>query len=380
MSKISEGGFNWKNFNPWYMYYTFHQPLNFILQNQIYSLGLALWGASSVAFEGLQYLSLFYITVTTILVARILYMFKFSKKTYLSLLILIAFNPTLFLFSGYITNDVAVLFWGTFTLYYLLLWYKKGLTKYLLYTAIGFGLGTLSKLSMLLYAPCISLVFLSKLLNTKAKEKTIKDISLFIIIAVPISLSWITRNHILFDMQFYNIPDTSPGGQSFNNISLFDRITDFSMLFTPFINAPYINDANMVLAIIKTELFGEWDFRIFNKNVISFAVVIYFINIAIKITSLLGFIKLISDKKTYNNVYAILFIVIWILSWGYMIKYTMDLPYVCSSDYRLFASIMLSESFIIGSLISKNKTAQYVLLAVSIIYAISSSLIYVAIA
>jgi hypothetical protein len=211
-------------------------------------------------------------------------------------------------------------------------------------------------------------------------DNSIKDISLFIIIAVPISLSWITRNHILFDMQFYNIPDTSPGGQSFNNISLFDRITDFSMLFTPFINAPYINDANMVLAIIKTELFGEWDFRIFNKNVISFAVVIYFINIAIKITSLLGFIKLISDKKTYNNVYAILFIVIWILSWGYMIKYTMDLPYVCSSDYRLFASIMLSESFIIGSLISKNKTAQYVLLAVSIIYAISSSLIYVAIA
>ena len=375
INKLGENGF--KKFNPWYMYYTFHQPLNFILQRPIQSLGVLLFDAHSVANEGLQYLSLFYVTSATIFVARILALFKFNKITYLGLLILYAFNPTLFLFTGYISNDVAVLFWSAFTIYYLLMWYKKDLTRYILLTAIGFGLGTLSKLSMLLYVPAISFVFLFKLLKKDNKEETIKAISLFIIVAVPISLLWIIRNHILFDMQFYNIPDTSPGGQNFHDLSLFERLTDVSMLFTPFINAPYINDANMILAIIKTELFGEWDFRLFNRSIEPLAIVIYFINIMIKTVSFIGFIKLLFNLKTYNNIYAILFITIWVLSWGYMIKYTMDLPYVCSSDYRLFTSIMLAENFILGSLFSKNKTAQYILLAVSIAYAMMSSLIYV---
>ncbi len=379
ISKISENGLNWKYFNPWYMYYTFHQPLNFILQKLVYTIGNTLWDAYSVAYEGLQYLSLFYVTATTIFIARILCLFRFSKKTYLALLILISFNPTLFLFSGYISNDVAVLFWSVFVIYYILMWYKKDSIKHILLSAIGFGFGVLSKLSMLLYAPCISLFFLFKLLKSNHKEKTIRAISLFVIIAVPLSLLWIVRNHILFDMQFYNIPSTSPGGQNFYNLSLFDRLTDFSMLSSPFMNVPYVNDANMILAIIKTELFGEWDLRIFSKNIEAAATIIYLINIVIKLVSLLGFIILTTNKSTYNNAYAILFISIWIITWGYIIKYTMELPYICSSDYRLFTLIMLAESFIIGSLIPKNKTAQYIILAVSIIYAAMSSYIYITI-
>ena len=63
---------------------------------------------------------------------------------------------------------------------------------------------------------------------------------------------WVIRNHILYDMQFYNVPDTSPMGQNFKYLSLFDRLTDFSLLSKPFMNAPYVSDANILLAIFKT--------------------------------------------------------------------------------------------------------------------------------
>lgn len=377
MTNISENGFAWKSFNPWYMYYTFHQPLSFLIAQYIYLFGIKLWISSMVAFEGIQYISLFYTTALSILFAKILYILKFRGILYYGLLTLFTFNPTLTLFSGYISNDVAVLFWILFTIYYVLYWYKTSKLKYISIAGMGFGLGVLSKLSILILVPAISILFLLKLINSPKKHLIIKGISLFIIITVPISLSWIIRNHILFDMQFYNIPDTSPEGQNFKLLTLFDRITDFSMFFSAFINAPKVVDANMVLAIIKTELFGEWDFSLLNKNVIIPSYILYYINIILKAFVFYGCFYLLVKHRMIKNSYVLLFIVIYLSSYLYMFNYAIKYPYICSTDYRLFASLMVAECMILGYLSRNDITFGRLIFVTSIIYAMLSSIIYI---
>ena len=377
MTKITEHGLNWKEFNPWYMYYAFHQPLHFVILQYLYLFNKSIYISSVLAYETLQYLSLFYVTATTILAVRIFRLFNLQKYTLYALVVFVSFNPTLTLFSGYISNDVAVLFWSVFSIYFLLLWYKTDITKYIILSSICFGLGTLSKLSILLYVPAISILFLCKLFCSKNKEQTIKQLCIFLIIAIPLSLAWIIRNHILFDMQFYNIPDTSPQGQNFNSLSLQDRVLNFSMLFKPFINAPFIADPNIFLPIIKTELFGAWDFSITNKFIILPATLIYFISTIIKTIVFLGAFYLIY-RKNKCSVFNMFFVIIYFVTLGYLVKYALDYPYICSTDYRLFTSLLISEAIVLGN-IAKNKTTSIILLIVLSFYAFLSTIIYTAI-
>ena len=377
MKKITENGLNWKFFDPWYMYYFFHQPLHFILIEYVLKFSSFVWKSNTVSLESLQYLSLFYVTTTAFFIAKILHLLNLKGYLYKATLILLIFNPTFTLFSGYISDDVPVLFWSIFTTYFIIKWYKTNELKYIIIGGIGLGLGTLTKLSILLLAPAMSWIFLYKLIKDKDKELIIRGISLFVIVTIPIALLWIIRNHILFDMQFYNIPDTSPMGQNFKFLKLSDRIGDFSMLFTPFINAPHTADANMILALIKTELFGEWDFSILNKQIFIPAFILYILNLLIKISALISIIFISLKKNIKDKSLLIFFMITYVGCWLYAIKYAIDYPYVCSSDYRLFTLLLLPEAIILGKIFITNKLRERTLLTICTLYATLSVVIYI---
>lgn len=377
MKKIAENGINWKNFDPWYMYYFFHQPLHFVFMEYFFKFSTLLWTSQTISIESLQYFSLFYVTITSLLIAKILYLLKFRGVTYKAIFILLIFNPTFTLFTGYISDDVPVLFWSVFTIYLLIKWYYTNKLIYIILTALGLGLGTLTKLSILLLAPAISWLFLYKLIIEKNKELILRGIALFVIIVVPIALLWIIRNHILFDMQFYNVPDTSPMGQNFKYLSLTDRIGDFSKLFSPFMNAPYDVDANMILAIIKTELFGEWNFSILNKSIYIPSFILYILSLSLKICAFIGMVYIFMRKNTTCKELWIFFTITYLCSWLYAIKYALDYPYICSTDYRLFTLLLLPEALFIGKLFEVCKLKQNILFSISIIYAILSVCIYI---
>jgi 4-amino-4-deoxy-L-arabinose transferase-like glycosyltransferase len=362
------------------MYYLFHQPLHFITAAYILRFEYLLSLSNHIALEGLQYLSLFYVSATTILFLLILRELKIRTLTLYSLLIFFTFNPTLTLFSGYISDDTSVLFWSILVIYFIIKWYKKDNLKYLCFAAISLGLGTLTKLSILMLTPAISFLFLCKFLSTKDKRLCIFQISTFIIIAVPLALSWIIRNHVLFDMQFFNIPDTSPAGQNFRELSLYNRLFDTSNLFTIFISAPSISDNNILLSLVKTELFGEWDLSITASYIKYPAAVLYALNIALKI-----FIFGIASSILFNyftkksiNIFYPFFAIMYLTIFIYSIKYSIDFPYVCSSDFRLFAQINIAELIILGYPIYTLKTNKLLMIG-AICYALLSTFIYSAI-
>ena len=367
------------NFAPWYTTHLFHQPLHFAILQGFCKLTIYLWNSILLSNESLQYVPLFYVTGTTLFITKILRLFKFSNIVFYSTTILAVFNPTLTLFSNYLSNDTPMLFWGTVMIYFILLWYKTNRIKYIKLGAICFGLGTLSKLSILITVPAISFLFLLKLFDKKNIEKTIRAIALFIIIAVPLSLLWVFRNHILFDMQFYNVPNTSPNEQNFFFLSLYDRLTDLSLLKEPFIDSPRISDANIVLSIIKTELFGEWDFRHLNKHIYTPSLVLYIMNIVIWIIGLLGTIYMIFKYRNKLNPLLAFFIILYLTSLLYMLKFAMDYPYVCSTDYRLIPLLIISHVVILGSLIDNLKKVKFLFCGIAFLYAILSIGIYLTI-
>lgn len=382
MRMITEGGLNWRGFDPWYMYYFFHQPLHFIITGYLYFAELLLWHSENIAQFGLQYLSLFYVTATILVAYGIFKTLELPKKVSSTALILFAFNPTLFLFSGYIGDDTPVLFWTVSLIYFLLKWFKDEKIKYLVFAAICLGLGTLTKLSILVWVPAICVLFCCKLYQSRNKHDILLSIGVFIIVAVPLSLMWIVRNHLFFDMDFYNIPDTSPGGQNFKYLTFFERLTDFSSLSKPFINSPHVVEGNILLALIKTELFGEWNFSL-NHSIIKVpAMLLYVLNIVFKLCGGIGGIWLLflTFKKKINLPMAIFifFIIGYYIIWGYAFKYSIDYPYACSCDYRLFASLILPEVVLLTALFQQIKATNILFIA-SIVYAVLSCFIYVVI-
>lgn len=375
--EITDNGFNFLDFNPWNMYYFFHQPLHFIIAGYLYLFEQMMWSSSALAKEGLQYLSLLYVTLSTIFASKIFYELKFRKCLFYGSVILFSFNPILFLFSGFVSDDTPIFLLIILFFYQLIKWYKYQRTSYLVYAAICFGLGGLTKLSVLTLVPTVAVLFIYKLFISDNKKKTLSDLSLFVIIAIPLSLLWIIKNHILYDMQFYNIPDTSPNGQNFKYLTFFERIGDFSQFFSPFINAPHVADANMWLALIKTELFGEWDFSLLNSIVFVPAFLLYFMNIALKLISLYGCFVISYDfiqKK--SNFLTLFFVLTYIILWGYSFNYTLNYPFVCSSNYRYFAFLAIPELVILGN-IFQNKG--HILMWGSFVYALLSLFIYTAI-
>lgn len=379
MKLITQNGLNWHNFDPWYMYYLFHQPLHFFIIGHIYLAEISIWNSHILALTNLQYLSLFYVTGATIFAYKIFSFLGFKEKTLYAMLLFFAFNPSLTLFSGYISDDAPLLFWSMAVVYYSLRWYETPSTFLIIIVAICFGLGTLTKLSLLMLAPALSFLFLYKLLTANHKDVVLKHLSIFVIIAVPLSLIWVIRNHIGYDMQFYHIPDTSPQGQRFLHLSLSERLSDFSKLFTPFIDAPHIVDANIWLALIKTELFGEWDLSLLHSNILLPAKILYTLNIFLKLSSLYGCFYLIYkriQKSGNENILEYFFIILYFTLWGYSLKYAMDYPYICSTDYRLFIQLMLPEIIILGLLYRNNYKQRTFFLSISVLYALCSLYIY----
>jgi len=372
--EITLNGINFFDFNPWKMYYLFHQPLHFIISGHILNFTMKLLGSGNVAQESLQYVSLFYVTMATIVAWGCLKELKLPIKMAISILILFVFNPTLFLFSGYISNDTLVFLWGILFIYYLICWFNAERLSYIVLAAVCFGLGTLTKLSILLLAPAVFILFMYKLFQTQNKENCLRALSWFAIIAIPLSLLWVLRNHILFDMSIFNIPDTSPAGQNFRFQTFFERISNFSSLFIPFINAPTVVESNMWLALIKTELFGEWNLSLLHQIVYFPASVLYFINILIKICAFIGCIYIIClFYKKRCSFLLLFFALVYLTIWIYSFKYAINYPYVCSSDYRLFSTMMLPEFIIFAVFLQNHKN---VLSLFSIVYTCLSAFIY----
>ncbi len=305
----------------------------------------------NVAVEGIQILTVFLSSFSIIIVKLICDKLKIKNKyTYIATL-LIAVHPTMIILSGSINNDMLLTFLEFLIIYRLILWYEKANIKNTILLAIVTGLSVMTKSNGAIMAIPIMYIFIKKFLTIiKSKHKKIKDyigkIVLFATISLPIGLWYQLRNLIKFgkSTMINNPPDTYFIG----NISLKSRFLSLNF-YELFIKTDALHNTNLLATLLKTSIFGEWDYN----NIGIFGIILMVLNIIMIFISIMLMIRYIfKDRKNEIINTLIITFVIAIISF-YVFNYTT--PYSCSMDFRYIVISLLPGIVIISYELDKIK-------------------------
>ena len=199
------------DFSPEFMGQYYHPPLFYIVGAII--LQLFYHGTDNLnlinAFEMLQYVNMVFSVLISVFLYRILKQLKISEKLLCCLTALVSFFPTLFFLGAQLNNDCLMTLFCVMALFYTLRWHSDPNTGNILKIAAAIIFATLSKTSGVLIAPGVGAVFLYHLIKTKDRKALLKQYILFAVICIPLSLSWVLRNLILYGLPFSYVVDAT---------------------------------------------------------------------------------------------------------------------------------------------------------------------------
>lgn len=156
---------------------------------------------------------------------------------------IVAFFPTFYQMGGRLNNDMAVTFFMFLCIVNTYRWYRKRDMKTVVYIALCFGLGMMSKIScgiMALFTGMVMLVVLYEEFKNKNAKQIIIQFVVFAAVCVPLALWYPVRNYILFDQPFNYVPRIEENNFVYRgNVSWTERLFSFSsvdLAKQPFVN------------------------------------------------------------------------------------------------------------------------------------------------
>lgn len=292
---------------------------------------------------------------------------KITEKSSFYGMLLTVFTPVFYLTGGRVGEDAASLFFTVSVLLYTLYWEKKPGWKNTIVLAVLYGCGMMTKISIAipaLYTIWIfsKKVFWSRLPENKeklsAKEyfnilKERENISLYIkmvifgCISFPLGLWYSVRNYILFGQSLtYVLPQSESGPVYRGMVSLVKRLVlpDIkNLLATPYANA--LEDYNLFVYMIKTELFGEFTYEIAEWIPMG----LLFMNLLISVAVVAYAILLIKKRRECGNAWTI---VGWLLLFScFVVNSYMSYPFSCTMDYRYYSVLTVCKALLLGKLL-----------------------------
>lgn len=248
--------------NAWQFY---HPPLHHIIG--------ALWldfqnllGITGVkAYEGLQYLSLFYSGCCVIVAKRIFEVLKLKGIGLIAAMLVMSFSPAFILFAGSVNNDVLSVLFLMAAFLAVIKWAVSEKRRHLLLTALFIGLGMSTKLSAAYIAVPVGVLMLLVLLESKKEniKKLLVDYGLFAVIVFPLGLWWQIYNSIKFKIPFMNcfaVPNLGTANPQYVGYKgFFERFLPFAgMGDTEFFRWGPVFEYNAWSGLFKSSAFGEY--------------------------------------------------------------------------------------------------------------------------
>ncbi len=349
-------GYKLPDFDPVTKAQFYQPPLNHFIE-ALWMRILTTFGMSYTrAIGSLMFLPLFYSTCCMLVSERIFSKVNLNNSGKVIALSIIAFHPTFIILSGSINNDILSILFMLLSVYAAIVWYKESTMKNILFIALYLGLGMMTKVSAALTAFPIALLFAEKLFYEKKKiYSKIGQYAAFAGVCLPLGLWFPVRNAIKYKMPLVYVPrlsDTSDQYIGFRSVG--ERL--FGMADHPFRN-PFLNkiangdeyfEYNPFVSLIKTSLFGEYNYSDSGDFVVSLCKILLFVNIIMILLSIVGMIYCTVRKSAYlDRVEKIFFVFFDIVLLGYFIKFVFDFPHTCSMDIRYVTpSIVLGAMFI----------------------------------
>lgn len=350
-------GYTLPDFNPTTKAQFYQPPLNHIIE-ALWMRILTTFGMSYTrAIGSLMFLPLFYSSCCMIVSERIFSKIGLRGTGKIIPLSIIAFHPTFIILAGSINNDTLSVLFSLLAIYATVVWYKDSTTKNILFIALYIGLGMSTKISVALIALPIASVFLMKLIMEKKNlYQNIGQYCVFGCVCLPLGLWFPLRNLIKYKISLTYVPrlsDTSDQYVGFR--SAFERLFGFednpfnNVFLNKVANGDDYFEYNPFVSLIKTSLFGEYNYSLTNEGITPFCRILLILNIILIIVSVAAFIYCSVKKSDFLDTSTkVLFGFCQIILFVSFVQFSLKYPHTCSMDFRYILPTLVVGAMFIG--------------------------------
>ena len=286
-------------------------------------------------------------------------------------LMLVAFSPVFYLTGGRVGEDALTTFFIVACLLFTLVWNKKPSWHNTVVLALLYGCGMMTKISVAIPAIFTLLVFLKTIfvnfrdktkvphpINKKQINGIFSRIIVFGCISLPLGLWYSVRNYFLFGQSLtYVLRQDNGIPQYTGDISRRWRVLPFDL--DSIRRSPYGRldmDYNLPTYLIKSELFGEFDYQIADW----IPRILMYINIVlVVIICVCGLLLIMDISKHRDNI----IILGWMLLFmSFTLNSYLSYPFCCTMDYRYYAILTVCKALVLGKTLDMHLNIQNKLL------------------
>ena len=338
------------DFDPRSIWGFFQPPLHHIISALWMRINFFLGFSERQAQENVQILTFFYMGALMILTYFVCRELEMEKSGTCIAVSIVSLHPVFILLSGSINNDALSLVLMMLALYLAIVWYKRPRIITIILLALSIGLAMFAKLSGGMIAPAVAVLFVIKLIREKGKRLWfLLQYVIFGVICVPIGLFWTVRNMLAYDMPVNYIPEV---GQQFGEVPFYQRILDFRMesVFPAMIeNGDAYYEHNIFLALLKTSLFGEYNYANLWK---AFTIPAVFLFLTAALLALLAFgatiYLLFSKHSKLKTEWKWFFGVLYATIFASYLSFALSYSNFSAQDFRYAALLIVVESVLLG--------------------------------
>lgn len=296
----------------------------------------------------------------------------------------LALCPVFYAVGTEMNNDSLMTMFMTIAVYETICWTKDYRTSAIVKTAICIALSMLAKTSGVLLAPAVAAVFLYCFVKEKEKRKQLfYQFVLFGAICIPVGLSWVIRQRILFGVPFsYVLRMSEESNQYLGMCTLTERIglPNMNQILCASIDfGQSRNFANIWGNTILTSNFDEGLLHLSNMRQVYLCWMLTGLKYIIVIWTLGLLIKSALNARQ-NVIYRLLIPIGFVVVFGSYIRFAFLYPFVCTMNVRyivICAIFLMAGMGVEHTEMDKAKFARTVpLYAIILLYCAISTVLY----
>ena len=378
------------DFDPRSVWAFFQPPLHHCISAVWMWLAIRLGLSEKHVFKNVQILPLVYMCLLMLFVYLICKELNMRSKGVIAALLIASFHPVFILMSGSINNDALAVMLSVAALYAAIRWYLYPTTQKIIILALFIGLGMCAKLSAALSAPAVGIVIVWKMIKDtnrfKNRQKVISyilELIPFALIVFPLGLWWSVRNKILFDMPPGYIPEVGEHVERYGFVPTILDIRTASPFLYMKANGFAYDEYNLLLAALKSALFGEGDFAALPPVVTALGWILLAAGVINAVVCIVSLVATCADKEAGpDDGLKILLCATVVTFIAAFAAFALKGANLSAMDFRYASPVVVPFSIFTGlycdRLFSKGrKIAGALVMSCCILFALSSGLFYI---
>lgn len=330
----------------------YHPPLNYLAEAAVAHLYAFVTRSTDVTavLESARLVPCFASCALLIVAWRIFTELDFNYAAKLLAIGLLAFQPTFFILSASINNDMLMVFFLVAAFLYTVRWYRRPTFKNIILLAVLSGCAMMTKLSGGLIAALSAGVFLAVFVRgvrSHAFGRLIGQFAAYAGIFLPLGLWYPIRNLVLFNQPIgYVLQVGQNTGMYTGGKSVLDRFFSFPVkeLFNPVYCNPY-GDFRLWIYTVKCSLFGEFTFPDDHRAVAAVLIVLNLLLIALTAAAI---VYVLCHHRESLGIARWGFLGLIVLVLASFIAFNIKYPEGCTMDFRYIVPVLVGGAGFLG--------------------------------